>query len=73
MPRRRWSWPSWTLKYALVSSAISVFFALAMDCADATTCNVGRFHLGLMIAGLLVVVYLLLAVERYIRSPKSGA
>ena len=71
--RRVWSWPRWTLKYVMASIAVSAFFSMALDCADAATCTKGRLHTGLAVAAALLVLYLLIVIERYLRSSRSGS
>jgi hypothetical protein len=68
---RKWSWPKWTFKYVVASLAVSAFFGLALDCADAATCSTGRLLTGLTVAGSLLILYLLILVERYLRSGRE--
>lgn len=71
--RRKWSWPKWTFKYAVASIAVSAFFGMALDCADTATCSTGRLHTGLTIAGSLLILYVLIVVERHLRSGGEGS
>ena len=71
--RREWSWPRWTLTYLIVSVVISAFFGLALDCADAATCTKGRLLTGVYVGASLLALYVLILIERYIRSGRSGS